>query len=78
MPQCPLRCSQHLALLHAAPAPPQLCRGASPEERAAYLLPPASELASFEYLSRSGCTSIAGVDDAADFGRVKSAMAAVG
>jgi myosin-5 len=54
----------------------QLCRGASPEERQAYQLPAALE--SFDYLNSSGCTSIAGVDDAADFHGVKEAMSAVG
>lgn len=56
--------------------PPQLCCGATPEERAAYRLP--ASLESFDYLNRSGCSSIAGVDDAADFGCVKEAMSAIG
>lgn len=56
----------------------QLCRGASDEERQLYLLPPAADLASFAYLSGSGCTTIADMDDAAEFGRVKRALAAVG
>jgi len=54
----------------------QLCRGASAEERQRYLLP--ASLESFAYLNTSGCTSIAGVDDAAGFADVKAALAAVG
>ncbi|PRW61206.1 myosin-1-like isoform X1 [Chlorella sorokiniana] len=54
----------------------QLCRGATEEERRRYLLP--ASLEEFAYLSGSGCTHIPGVDDAAEFQRVKAAMAAVG
>jgi myosin heavy subunit len=54
----------------------QLCRGATEEERALYGIPCSPE--SFAYLKQSGCTSIEGVDDAAEFGHVKHAMAAVG
>lgn len=56
----------------------QLCRGASPEERAACMLPDPSALESFAYLRGSGCTTIAGVDDAAEFLQVQKAMADVG
>lgn len=59
------------------PSPPlQLCRGATAEERERYRLPPS--LDAFAYLAGSGCTEIPGVDDAAQFAQVKSAMAAVG
>lgn len=54
----------------------QLCRGATADERAAYQLPAAPE--AFAYLASSGCTSIAGVDDAPEFAGVKQAMGAVG
>ncbi|KAL4423973.1 hypothetical protein ABPG75_001274 [Micractinium tetrahymenae] len=54
----------------------QLCRGADEAERQRYHLPVGPE--SFAYLASSGCTSIAGVDDAAGFGQVKSALTAVG
>jgi myosin V len=54
----------------------QLCRGATPEERADCLLP--DSLEDFAYLSQSGCTDIKGVDDKAEFLDVKSAMNAVG
>jgi myosin-5 len=57
----------------------QLCRGASDAERAHYGLPPAdAALAGFAYLAGSGCTSVEGVDDAAEFRRVKAALHAVG
>ena len=54
----------------------QLCRGATPEERAECLLP--KTLEDFAYLNKSGCNSINGVDDAQEFKVVKNAMAAVG
>lgn len=54
----------------------QLVQGASDEERQRYLLPLHPE--DFAYLASSGCTTIAGVDDAAEFARVKAAMGAVG
>ena len=54
----------------------QLCRGATPEERTECLLP--ANLEDFAYLSSSGCTYISGVDDAAEFAKVKHAMATVG
>lgn len=56
----------------------QLCRGATPEERTACMLPDSQSLESFSYLSNSGCTEITGVDDAAQFNQVKQAMNAIG
>lgn len=55
----------------------QLCKGVSAEEAERYCIPP-DALQSFEYLTQSGCISIQGVDDAADFVQVKKAMTAVG
>ena len=54
----------------------QLCRGATAEERQRLSLP--AEPEGFAYLAGSGCTTIAGVDDAAGFGTLRQAMAAVG
>ena len=48
----------------------------SDEEAERYCIP-ADAMQRFQYLSRSGCTAIEGVDDAADFVQVKQAMAAV-
>jgi len=58
----------------------QLAAGAGLEERAALHLPadPAAAAASFAYLARSSCLALAGVDDAAEYGRTRAAMAAVG
>jgi myosin-5 len=57
----------------------QLCAGAGAEERAECRLPPpAQALERFAYLSGSGCTAIAGVDDAAAFAEVQHAMRSVG
>lgn len=54
----------------------QLCTGVTPAEAAGLRLP-RDALARFRYLNTSGCTAIAGVSDAADFVRVRSAMSAV-
>ena len=64
--------------LHTPPLFPalQLCKGVSDEEAERYCIP-ADAMQRFQYLSRSGCTAIEGVDDAADFVQVKQAMAAV-
>ena len=39
---------------------------------------PANALEACRYLNSSGCTAIEGTDDAEEFERVRSAMAAVG
>ena len=54
----------------------QLCRGASSEERKKFLLP--DDLEHFQYLAASGCSQIAGTDDAADFAHVKHSMSVIG
>jgi myosin V len=54
----------------------QLCRGASAEERKRFSIP--DNLEDFAYLSASGCSQIAGTDDAADFVHVKHSMSVVG
>ena len=54
----------------------QLCKGVSDEEAERYCIP-ADAMQRFHYLSRSGCTAIEGVDDAADFVQVKQALASV-
>lgn len=46
-------------------------------EQAAQLRIPPNPLKHFRYLNRSGCTTIAGTDDAADFQLVQHAMDAV-
>jgi len=56
----------------------QLCRGAAHEDRVACSLPAPEDLTTFAYLSGSGCTDIAGVNDAADFAEVQRAMTDVG
>ena len=55
----------------------QLCRGVSGAEAMRYRLP-ANALEACRYLNSSGCTSIEGTNDAQEFERVRSAMAAVG
>ena len=59
--------------LHTPPLVPalQLCKGVSDEEAERYCIP-ADAMRRFQYLSRSGCTAIEGVDDAADFVQVKA------
>mmetsp|Transcript_18537 Transcript_18537/g.55885 ORF Transcript_18537/g.55885 Transcript_18537/m.55885 type:complete len:757 (+) Transcript_18537:318-2588(+) len=54
----------------------QMCKGATAEERKLLRMP--DNLEDFSYLSASGCSTIAGVDDAADFAHVKHSMAVVG
>ena len=54
-----------------------MCRGLSIEEAASYLLP-TDALTAFRYLNSSGCTSIPGTDDSAEFQEVRQAMEAVG
>ncbi|GAX85034.1 hypothetical protein CEUSTIGMA_g12454.t1 [Chlamydomonas eustigma] len=54
----------------------QLVKGATEEERQALRLP--TDPSAFRYLAGSGCTSIEGVDDAADFRAVRTAMLDVG
>lgn len=54
----------------------QLCRGATAEECKKFSIP--DNLEDFAYLSASGCSQIAGTDDAADFQHVKHSMAVVG
>lgn len=54
----------------------QLCRGATPDERKRFCIP--DNLEDFAYLSASGCSVIAGTDDAADFVHVKHSMSVVG
>lgn len=70
-----MRLADPEAHLHPA-ARVQLCRGADAEERQRYHLPGGPD--SFAYLASGGCTSIDGVDDAAGFATVKSALTAVG
>eukprot|EP00736_Rhodelphis_marinus_P009805 Rmarinus@m.18600 len=53
----------------------QLCAGASPKEREEWKLLPTSQYA---YLNQSGCDSVPGIDDAAEYAVVKSAMSMVG
>ena len=68
---------RHIVSSPTPPHPSQLCRGASSAERKAYQLP-REGLEAFRYISQSGCTTIEGVDDAAEFAGVKAALAAVG
>ena len=56
--------------------PAQMCKGATSEEREQFRIP--DNLEDFSYLSASGCSQIAGVDDAADFAHVKHSMEVVG
>ena len=53
-----------------------MCKGASQEECKQFRIP--DDLEGFAYLSASGCSTIAGVDDAADFVHVKHSMGVVG
>ena len=53
----------------------QLCDGATPEERAAWLLKPAAE---FWYLNQSRCFDLAGVSNAAEYQATRRAMSIVG
>ena len=55
----------------------QLCCGASQEEAQRYRLPP-NPLQAFSYLRASGCTRIAGLNDAQEFFGVRNAMESVG
>ena len=69
------RCSDALSTCAYLPAV-QLCRGATAEECKKFSIP--DNLEDFAYLSASGCSQIAGTDDAADFQHVKHSMAVVG
>ncbi len=54
----------------------QLCKGANEVERKRFHIP--DDLEQFAYLRASGCSQIAGTDDAADFAHVKHSMSVVG
>ena len=54
----------------------QLLRGASAAERKRWCLP--EQVEAFKYLSESGCSEIAGTDDAADFGEVRLSLSHLG
>lgn len=53
-----------------------MCKGASQEECKQFRIP--DNLEGFAYLSASGCSTIAGVDDGADFVHVKHSLGVVG
>jgi len=53
----------------------QLCDGASPEERAAWLLKPANQ---FWYLNQSKCFDLAGISNATEYSATRRAMSIVG
>jgi myosin-5 len=53
----------------------QLCDGATPEERAAWLLKPANQ---FWYLNQSRCFELEGVSNAAEYQATRRAMSIVG
>lgn len=57
-----------------------VCGVADPAQREELHLPSSSAaaLGQFHFLSRSGCTSVAGMDDAQEFGRTAAAMARLG
>ena len=78
LPLAALQVLSAVISVHISPCVPalQLCKGVSDEEAERYCIP-ADAMQRFHYLSRSGCTAIEGVDDAADFVQVKHAMAAV-
>ena len=54
----------------------QLCRGASAPERKRWCLP--EHVEAFKYLAGSGCSEIAGTDDAANFGVVRNSLSRLG
>jgi hypothetical protein len=83
-------CNPHPASRHTLPrthlslaprARPQLCYGATTEQRVLWRLPSASgrdAAGAFRFLATSECFELAGVDDAAEYEATRSAMRAIG